>query len=89
MRYYLGSCEYKWTHKETQMEKLWIRRELGDDLFKEVEERNWKWTLLRSESQTMPGEIYCRCDIYVDTDNSKYATLFPIKYSRVTHVERA
>ena len=81
MELYLGSCEYKWTHKNTSMEQLWIRRELGEDLYKTVEENNCEWKLLRSESQTIPGDIYCRCDIYVEIPNSKQATLFALKYN--------
>jgi hypothetical protein len=41
MKYYLGTCEYKWTHKNHAMEQIWIRRELGDDLYRTVEENNW------------------------------------------------
>ena len=81
MKYYLGQCEYKWTHKDLRMEQIWIRRELGDELYKTVESNNWEWKLQRSNSQTMPGDIYCRCDIYVDIDESRKATLFAIKYS--------
>lgn len=88
MRYYLGSCEYKWSHKGTQNEQLWVRRELGDDLFKTVEENNWTWVLLRSNSQTLPEDIYCRCDIYVDVDDSKHATHFALTYPRATLVEK-
>ena len=80
-RFYLGQCEYKWTHADTDMEHLWIRRELGDELYKTVESNNWEWHLLRSSSQTMPGDTYCRCDIYVDVEDSKEATLFAIQYS--------
>ena len=29
MKVYLGSCEYKWTHKDTHMEQMWIMREIG------------------------------------------------------------
>ena len=87
MRYYLGSCEYKWTHKNTQMEIIWVRRELGEDIFKTVESNDWKWTFLRSESQTMPGDLYCRCDIYIDLPSSKEATLFVLKYPRARLVE--
>ena len=81
MQYYLGQCEYKWTHADSRMEQIWIQRELGDGLYKTVESNNWEWKLQRSNSQTMPGDIYCRCDIYVDIDESRKATLFAIKYS--------
>tara|TARA_B110000879_G_scaffold102322_1_gene138313 strand:- start:154 stop:369 length:216 start_codon:yes stop_codon:yes gene_type:complete len=69
------------------MEILWVRRELGDDIFEAVESNGWKWTLLRSESQTMPGDIYCRCDIYAEIPDSKQATLFTLKFSNVRKVE--
>ena len=87
MKYYLGQCEYKWTHTETHMEQIWIRRELGDELYKTVESNNWEWKLQRSNSQTMPGDIYCRCDIYVEVPDSKQATLFALKFSNVRKVE--
>lgn len=86
-RYYIGSCEYKWSHADTQNEQLWVRREVGDSLYKTVESNDWKWVLLRSNSQTLPGDIYCRCDIYVDLPNSKQATLFVLKYHRAKLVE--
>ena len=87
MKYYLGQCEYKWTRTETHMEQIWIRRELGDELYKTVESNNWGWKLQRSNSQTMPGDIYCRCDIYVEVPDSKQATLFALKFSNVRKVE--
>ena len=70
------------------MEQLWVRREVGEELFKTVESNGWEWTLLRSNSQTLPGDVYCRCDVYVDTDNSKKATLFPLQYERAICVEK-
>ena len=48
MRYYLGQCEFKWTHANTQLEKIWVQRELGDELYKIVETNDWKWTLMHS-----------------------------------------
>ena len=87
MRYFLGQCEYKWTHSDSRMEQIWIQRELGDELYKTVESNNWEWKLQRSNSQTMPGDIYCRCDIYVEVPDSKQATLFALKFSNVRKVE--
>ena len=86
MRYYLGTCEYKWTHAHTSMEQIWVRRELGDELYRTIESNNWKWTLLRSDSQSLPADIYCRCDVYVDIDNTKHATLFALKYTEAVPV---
>ena len=88
MRYYLSSCDYKWTHANSNMEHLWIRRELGEELYKTIESNNWEWKLLRSDSQTLPGDIYCRCDIYIDIPDSKKATLFALKYSKARPVEK-
>ena len=87
MRYYLGTCEYKWKHADSRMEQIWIQRELGDGLYKTVESNNWEWKLQRSNSQTMPGGAYCRCDIYVEVPDSKQATLFALKFSNVRKVE--
>ena len=88
MRYYLKSCEYKWTHTHTSMEQIWIMRELGDELYKTIESNNWELVLLRSNSQTLPSDIYCRCDIYAEIPDSKQATLFALKFSNVKKVER-
>ena len=88
MRYYLGQCEYKWTHAHTQMEMLWIRRELGDELYKTIELNNWTWKLVHSNSTGLPGDIYCRCDIYVDTNNDKLDTHFALKYPQAKSLEK-
>ena len=87
MRYYLGTCEYKWTHAKTDLEHLWVRRELGEELYKTVESNGWEWTLLRSNSQTLPSDIYCRCDIYIDTTDNKHATLFALKYPKARRID--
>lgn len=90
MRFYLGTCEYKWTHADSSMEHIWIRRELGDDLYLTVEKNGWDWILLRSNSQTLPGDIYCRCDIYVDAPDDKNETLlFSLKYQKAQFVNYA
>lgn len=86
MRYYLGSCEYKWTHAKLEMEQLWIRREVGEEIYKTVEENNWEWKLLRSNSQTLPDDTYCRCDIYVEIPSSKQATMFVLKFPQAKAV---
>jgi len=88
MRCYLGTCEYKWSHKETSMEQMWIMREVGTELYKTVEANDWQWVLLRSNSQTLPDDIYLRCDIYVEIPDSKQATLFALKYN-IKAVEKA
>lgn len=86
MRYYVGQCEYKWSHKGLKAEQLWVRRAVGEELFKEVELRDWAWVLIRSQSSL--GDRYCRCDIYVDIDDTdtKHATLFPLKFSKARAV---
>jgi len=87
MRYYLGQCDYKWSHARTNMEKIWVEREVGRKVFKEVELRNWDWVLHRSKSP-IAGDTYCRVDIYVDTDDSKYATLWALKYQNFKRIEQ-
>lgn len=88
MRYYLGQCEFKWTHANTDMEHIWIQRELGEDLYKTVESNNWEWKLLRSSSTSLPGDIYCRCDIYVESNNNKLDTHFALKYPQAKSLEK-
>ena len=70
------------------MEQIWIRRELGEELYKTIESNGWDWKLLRTGSQTVPADVYCRCDIYVDVPNNKTCTEFLLKYSHVKVVER-
>ena len=86
MRYYVGQCEYKWSHKGLKAEQLWVRGAVGEELFKEVELRDWTWVLIRSQSSL--GDRYCRCDIYVDIDDTdtKHATLFTLKFSKARAV---
>ena len=84
MRFYLGSCEMKWSHKD-EMEQLWIRRELGEELFEEIQSHSI--VILRSNSQSLPGDTYKRCDIYVDVEDDRHATLFALKFSKARKVE--
>lgn len=84
MRYYLGQCEYKWSHTAEQgnerMEQIWIRRELGEELYKEINQKDYDLVLYRSNG--VVPELYCRCDIFVDIDNDDQALLFEIKYGK-------
>lgn len=84
MRYYLGQCEYKWSHTaehgNKDMEDLWIRMELGEELFKEINQKDYKLVLQRSNG--IVPDIYCRCDIFVDIDNKDSALLFEIKHGK-------
>ena len=90
MRYLLGSCEYKWSHTAEQgnerMEQIWVRRELGEDLYKEINENDYTLVLLKSDG--FVADTYCRCDIYVDIDDDNEGLLFGIKYGK-QRIERA
>lgn len=79
MRYYLASCEYKWSHAHKDMEHLWVRRELGDELFKQCNQPGFELVYIRSRSQTLPEDVYCRCDVYVDVQNERQSTLFALQ----------
>ena len=89
MRYYLGTCEYKWTHAKTDMERLWVRRQLGEELARTVETNGWEWTLIRTQSNTLPDDIYCRCDIYVDSNDDKLDTHFVLKFPQARPIPLA
>ena len=89
MRFYVGSAEMKWSHKD-RMEQIWIQRELGDDLFEEIQQDWYNVVILRTNSQSLPGDTYKRCDVYVDVEDENYALLFAIKFSnKVRKVELA
>jgi hypothetical protein len=81
MRYYLGQCEYKWTHAGTDMETLWVRRELGEELFEQCNQDGFSLSYDRSSSTSLPGDIYCVCKIYLDIASGKDDTWFALKYS--------
>jgi hypothetical protein len=67
------------------MEQFWIQRELGDKLFEEIQ---WHTiVIIRSNSQTLPGDTYKRCDIYVDIEDKNRALLFALQFSKVRKVE--
>ena len=87
MRYYVGTCEMKWTH-EGDLEQLWIRRELGDELFKEIQQDYYKPVILRSDSQSLPGDVYKRVDVYVDIEDAHRATLFALRFTQARKVEK-
>ena len=88
MRFFLTQCEYKWSHAHNRMETLWVRRELGDELSKYIVKQGYKLVLIRSKSQSLPEDLYCRCDIYVDIPNNKESTLFALKYSKALPLKR-
>ena len=71
------------------MEQMWVMRELGTDLYKLIEQQNWEWKLIRSNSQTLPDDVYCRCDIYVEIPDSKQGTLFALKFPKAQPVQIA
>ena len=89
VRFYVDSCEYKWTHANTKTEWLWVERKVGEELYKFVESNKLEWKLLHSNSQTLPADIYCRCDIFVDIEDTPRATLFALQFSdKIRKVER-
>lgn len=77
-------AEMKWSHKD-RMEQLWIQRELGDELFKEINQGYCEIKIFRSESHI---DGYKRCDVYVDIDDEKRATWFALKFPQATAVEK-
>jgi len=86
MRFYVGSAEMKWSHKD-RMEQIWIQRELGDELFEEIQQDCYTIVILRTNSQSLPGDIYKRCDVYIDIEDEKRALIFALKFSKVRKVE--
>jgi hypothetical protein len=87
MRYYLGQTEYKWTHARTNIELLWVRREIGEELYAAVDRNGWSWKFLRSNSTRLPGDVYCRCDIYVDSHDDRLDSVFMLQFPSVTVIQ--
>jgi len=58
---------------------MWVQREIGTDLFKQCNQPGFELVYIRSNSQTLPEDIYCRCDVYVDVEDSKQALLFALQ----------
>jgi len=85
-RYYLSQCEFKWTHRENNMYNLWVRRELGEELYKQCNQPGYELHL--EYSNGVVADVYCRCDIYVDIHNERDTTWFALKYPSVTRVEK-
>ncbi len=87
MRYYLSTCEFKWTHARKRMEEMWVMREITPDIYKLCQQPGFELRYLRSNSQSLPGDVYCRCDIYVDVPDTPEGTHFKLKYGdRYTEV---
>ena len=86
-RAYLGQCEYKWSHAHKDMEHIWVRRALGDELFAQCNQPGFDLVYIRSTSQTLPGDTYCRCDIYVDLPDTAESTIFRLKYNCTEVIE--
>ena len=86
-RFYLGQCEYKWSHAHMHMEHIWVRQQLGEELFHVCNTDGFKLVYQRSNSQTLPDDIYLRNDIYVDVSKSN-CTMFVLKYPQAKLVEK-
>jgi len=86
-RFYLGYCEYKWTHAHTHMEDIWVRKELDDELFAQCNQNGFKLVYQRTNSQSLPGDIYLRNTIFVDVDN-KHCTMFVLKFPQAKLMEK-
>ena len=78
----------KWSHVD-RIEQIFIQRELGDELFEEINQEWCNIVIVRSNSQSLPGDIYKRCDVYVDIEDEKRAILFALKFSKIRKVELA
>lgn len=86
-RFYLSQCEYKWSHVNNHMESMWVRLELGNELFHLCNTDGFNLVYLRTPSQLLPGDIYLRNDIYVDVVDSE-CTMFVLKFPKAKLLEK-
>ena len=61
------------------MEHIWVRRELGEELFAQCNQPGFELHYIRSNSQTLPDDVYCRCDVYVDIHDEKQSLLLALR----------
>ena len=80
MRYYLGSLEYKWSHVNTSMENMWVMREITPYIFRLCQQDGFELQYMRSNSHSLPEDVYCRCDVYVDVPNTPQGTHFKLTH---------
>ena len=89
MRYYLGNCDFKWKHTSEhgnpKMEYIWVRRQLGEKLAKEIEQNNYELELVKTEG--VVPDLFCKCHIFVHIKNKYEALLFNLKNSKAILVE--
>jgi len=55
-------------------------REIGTDLFKLCQQDGFELQYMRSNSQTLPEDVYCRCDVYLDVPNTPQGTHFKLSH---------
>lgn len=83
MRYYIGSLDFKWSHVGTSMEEIWVRRELGDELYKQCNQDGFNLHYDHTDSLTLPNDMYCTCEVSVDVPDSNEGLLFQLQYPHV------
>ena len=89
MRFYLATCEFKWTHVGTRMENVWVQRELGDELYRQCNTTGFTLHMQHTASQTLPSDVYCSCDIYVDVEDEREAVLIALRGEVLAHKREA
>jgi hypothetical protein len=67
---------------------MWIRRELGEEIFKTIELNGWQYKLKHINSRFLPEDTYCECKIFVDLPDSPETTHFLIKHPNVVRMEK-
>lgn len=85
-RFYLGQCDYKWSHARGPVENLWVMEELGEELYRLCNTDGFKLVYQRTNSQVLPGDIYLRNNIYVDVSEDQ-STMFVLKYPEAKLIE--
>ena len=72
MRQLVCTLEYKWSHQDTAMEQLWIRREIGDRKFRELQK--YPYTVEHEPSKTLPADVYCEARVWVTVPDDAQGT---------------
>ena len=74
---YIDTVSMKWTHLNTSLEMLWIRRHLGDAKFFAIVDYIQTQA---NPSKHLPKDIYCDVGVFAEFKNPKQLMWYNLTY---------
>lgn len=82
MLFWICYIECKLHHNE-RMEDIWIRREVGDDLWYTMNQ-DWCNIVKRQKvPNSLPSDVFKGVDVYLEIEDSKRSSWFALAYPAV------